>query len=182
MAVHHLDLWRFLLGSEVDQVFAASRSEASDDQTATLTGWLRNGALAVSGFSQRAAEAHEIEIYGRKGRLFASPYRFDGFEVSEAATFPGDLASRARGLLRTVKALPGMISTMRQGGSFLESYRAEWQHFISCALDGIRAESAFDDGRRALELVFAAVESAQTGHPVDVSRVRDRRGGAESPG
>ena len=172
MAVHHLDLWRFLLGSEVDEIFASSRTETSDDQTATLTGRLRNGALALSGFSQRAAEAHEIEIYGRQGRLLASPYRFDGFELGPAATFPGDLTSRARGLLRTVRALPGMISSVRQGGSFLQSYRDEWQHFTGCVLRGIPPDSTFDDGRRALELVLAAIDSARSGHPVDVSRLR----------
>jgi len=180
MAVHHLDLWRFLLGSEVDEIFASSRTETSDDQTATLTGRLRNGALALSGFSQRAAEAHEIEIYGRQGRLLASPYRFDGFELGPAATFPGDLTSRARGLLRTVRALPGMISSVRQGGSFLQSYRDEWQHFTGCVLRGIPPDSTFDDGRRALELVLAAIDSARSGHPVDVSRLRRPDEPAES--
>src|SRR5262249_30581517 len=123
MAVHHLDLWRFVLGSEVDEIFASSRSETSDDQTAMLSGRLRNGALALSGFSQRAAEAHEIEIYGRQGRLLASPYRFDGFELGPATTFPGDVKSRVRGVLRSVRALPAMISSAREGGSFLQSYR-----------------------------------------------------------
>lgn len=170
LGVHHVDLWRFLLEREVDEVFASARGEGNDDQTVTLNARLQGGALAVSGFSHCAAEAHEIEVYGRQGRVGASPYRFDGFELAPAWSFSGDLRSRARGLLRTIRALPGAISSAPRGGSLLDSYRAEWQYFAGCAVNGIAAESSFDDGRRALELVLAAIESSRTGRPVDVAR------------
>jgi len=181
MAVHHVDLWRFLLGSEVDEVFASSCSETNDDQTATLCGRLRNGALAVSGFSQRATEAHEIEIHGREGRLLASPYRFDGFELSPASMFPGDLKSRAHGVLRTLRALPSMVAIARRGGSFLEAYQTEWQHFADCVRDRALPASSFDDGCRALEIVLAAIESTRIGQPVRVGRLRQRDATAELP-
>jgi predicted dehydrogenase len=182
LGVHHVDLWRFLLESEVDEVFASTRAGSNDDQTAMLTARLKNGALAASSLSQCAAEAHEIEIYGRQGRLLASPYRFDGFELAPASGVPGNLKSRARDLLRTVRALPGAIVSAPRGGSFLESYRAEWQHFAEGALSGIPVESTFDDGRRALELVRAAIESSRTGRPVDVGPPRRPRDGAGAPG
>ena len=75
-----------------------------------------------------------------------------------------------------------MISSARQGGSFLQSYRDEWQHFAGCVLHGIPPGSTFDDGRRALELVLAAIDSARSGHPVDVGRLRRTDERAESPG
>jgi len=172
LAVHHVDLWRFLLDSEVDEIFASTRAEADDDQTATLTARLRNGALALSSFSGCAAEAHEFAIYGHRGSVSASPYRADGFALVPASTFPGDLTSRVRGLLRSVRAAPGTIASALRGGAFRESYRSEWQHFAEAALTGMPAESTFDDGRRAIEIVLAAVDSIRTRRPVDVTRRR----------
>jgi predicted dehydrogenase len=180
LAVHHVDLWRFLLGSEVDEVSALARTDGDDDQAATLTGRMGNGALAVSSFSQRGAEAHEIEIYGQRGRLLASLYRFDGFELTPASMFVGSLAHRARGLLRTVEVMPSMIATTMRGGSFLEAYRVEWQHFAECALRGAPAECTFDDGRRALELVIAAIDSIRTESPTDLTRRHRRHEASES--
>src|SRR5207237_8044366 len=116
LAVHHVDLWRFLLDSEVDEIFASTRAEADDDQTATLTARLRNGALALSSFSGCAAEAHEFAIYGHRGSVSASPYRADGFALVPASTFPGALTSRVRGLLRSVRAAPGTIASALRGG------------------------------------------------------------------
>jgi predicted dehydrogenase len=172
LAVHHVDLWRFLLDSEVDEISASTRAEVGDDQTATLTARLRNGALALSGFSRCAAEAHELAIYGHRGSVTASFYRADGFALAPASTFPGDLTSRVRGLLRNVRAAPDTIASALRGGAFLESYRTEWQHFAEAALTGMPAEITFDDGRRALEIVLAAVESIRTRRPVDVTQRR----------
>jgi myo-inositol 2-dehydrogenase / D-chiro-inositol 1-dehydrogenase len=180
MAVHHVDLWRFLLGTEVDELFASSQTQSSDDESATLTARLANGALAIAAFSQRAAETHEIEIWGRQARLLVSPYRFDGLELNPASVFSGALTTRARGLLTMLRALPAMLSDRPHGGSFRASYRAEWEHFAACVRHGRPADSTFEDGRRALELVQAAIESARTGRAVDVTRSR-RPEGAERP-
>ena len=168
LAVHHLDLWRFLLGSEVAEVFASSRSEGRHDTKATITARLQIGALAVSGFCQGGAETHEIEVCGGRGRLVASLYRFDGLDLVPASTFPDGFGHRVWGLLRTARALPGAVPVALRGGDFLESYRAEWRHFAESALLGAPVESTLDDGRRALELVLATIHSAVTNRPVAV--------------
>jgi predicted dehydrogenase len=170
LAVHHVDLWRFLLGSEVDQVFALACTGEDDDQAATLTARLNDGALAVAGFSHRAAGVHEIEVCGRQGRILVSPYRFDGFDLTRASTVPAGLTRRTRAPLGMVRALPGAIAAWRHGGTFLEAYRTEWQHFAEQAARGAPAACTFDDGRRALELVLGAFESIQSGRPVLLAR------------
>ncbi|MGH8713702.1 MAG: Gfo/Idh/MocA family oxidoreductase [Casimicrobiaceae bacterium] len=53
--------------------------------------------------------------------------------------------------------------------------------FAECALPGAPAECAFDDGRRALELVVAALDSIRSGHPTDLTRRRRRHEGSEPP-
>jgi predicted dehydrogenase len=177
MAVHHVDLWRYLLDGEVTEVFASTRAGETDDETATLTARLRDGALAISGFSQGAADTHEIEILGRQGRLRVRPYRVDGFEVAPASASPDDLARRALGLLRAVRAVPRAAAGALQGGMLLDSYRAEWRHFAGCARRGVPAACTVDDGLRALELVSAAIDSTRIGRPVAVTR----RGGGGEP-
>ncbi|HZR84535.1 MAG TPA: Gfo/Idh/MocA family oxidoreductase [Candidatus Binatia bacterium] len=177
LAVHHVDLWRFVVASEIDEVFAWQRSEAgAEGRTATITGRLRSGALAVSAFSQCAAEAHEMEVYGQHGRLSVSPYRFDGYALSVGTSFSGDLGRRAGDLVRAVRALPGALASAERRGSFLASYRATWRHFADRAREGIPTESTFDDGRRALEIVVAATESIRTGRPVNVGGLERRDG------
>jgi predicted dehydrogenase len=146
--VHHLDLWRFLLGSEVAEVFASSRSEGRHDTKATITARLQTGALAFSGFCQGGAETHEIEVCGGRGRLVASLYRFDGFDLVPASTFPGGVGRRVWGLLRTAGDLPGGVTVALRGRRQGADLR-EWRHFAECALLGALVESTLDDGRRA---------------------------------
>jgi len=78
-AVHTFDLWRFLLQSEIEEVFALSRSGQWEDETATVTARMANGVLATAVLSKGTAENHEVEIYGQNARLFVSRFRFDEF-------------------------------------------------------------------------------------------------------
>src|SRR5205807_7757964 len=98
LAVHHFDLWRFLLRSEVEEVFAVSQSPRWEDETATVTARLANGVLVTSVFSQRTNESNEVEIYGRAGYLRVSCYRFDGLEYVSSSSPPGDVRTRLRQL------------------------------------------------------------------------------------
>lgn len=58
-AVHHFDLWRFLLETEVDEVFALNQSGAWDDESAIVTARMANGMLACAVFSERAIARNE---------------------------------------------------------------------------------------------------------------------------
>ena len=67
MAVHHFDLWRFLLESEVDEVFASTRSGEWDDETVTVSARLANGALATSLVSQCTSSTMRSRFMGSVG-------------------------------------------------------------------------------------------------------------------
>ncbi len=169
IAVHHFDLWRFLLGTEVDEVVAVSRSGEWDDETVTVMARLANGIPVTSVFSERTGETNEIEIYGRNGRLRVSCYDYDGFEVVAAEAFPGDARERGRRLVRAVAELPGGVARMRHGGDFLMSYEAEWQHFLDAIQHDRPVECSVEDGRRALDVALAAMASASLGRAVKVA-------------
>jgi len=174
MAVHHFDLWRFLLQSEVEEVFAVSQSPRWDDETATVTARLANGVLVSSIFSQRTTAANEVEIYGETGYLRVSCYRFDGLEYVSSASPPDGVRARWRRMVRTLGEIPGGVSRARQGGEFMASYQAEWRHFLAAVRGEAPVECTLEDGRRALQVVLAATESASSGQPVRVARLPER--------
>jgi len=170
LAVHHFDLWRFLLQSEVEEVFAVSQSSHWEDETATVTARLANGVLVTSIFSQRANARNEVEIYGQAGYLRVSCYRFDGLEYASSSSPPGAVRTRLRQMAHALKELPQGALGMLQGGDFIASYRAEWCHFMEAVRRGAPAECTLEDGRRALQVALAAIESASVGRPVRVAR------------
>ena len=49
-----------------------------------------------------------------------------------------------------------------------EAYRAELEHFIQCLEKQSVPDSGFVDGRQALAVAFAAMDSAKTGQPVRI--------------
>lgn len=168
IAVHHFDLWRFLLQSEVAEVYAASSSEQWPDATASVTARMANNVLATGFFSEQTSDNNEIEIYGRNGRLRVSLYRFDGLEHFSLDSQPGGVAVRVKKLQTDLKELPKGIAIMRQGGDYKMSYRSEWLHFIDTIQSDHPVKASLDDGKRAVQIVLAAIESSTTNQPVKI--------------
>jgi len=169
-AIHVFDLWRFLLESEVEEVFATSRSGPWEDETVTVTARFTNGALATATCTERTGENNEVEVYGRRGRLRVACYRFDGLEYFPQGSIPGNGRTRVEAFLRTVKELPGSLVRLRHGGDVLASYHEQWRHFLGAIRDDSPLECTVDDGRRALGIVFAAMASASSRQPVIVAQ------------
>lgn len=168
VAIHHFDLWRFLLQSEVEEVFATSRSEEWDDETATVMARMTNGVPAVSMFSWGTGDSNEVEIYGQAGRLHVSCYRFDGLELVSTSSSPGGIRTWLRRMTHVLRELPQAAWNARHGGDYAASYRAEWQHFVGSIQRDTPVECTLEDGRRALEVALAAVESASLRQPIRV--------------
>lgn len=170
IAIHHFDLWRFLLQSEVEEVFVRSRTGQGADESASLSARLANGVLATAVLSQRTADSNLLDIHGQAGRLHVSCYQFDGLHVVPGARPADGLRERARNLARTLKSVPEILPILRKGGDYLASYCAEWQHFIECIQQDRTPECSLDDGRRALQVVLAATASASSGAPVRLAQ------------
>jgi predicted dehydrogenase len=167
LGVHHFDLWRYLLGSEIEEIYAESRSESWEDEYAAVIARMADGTPVSSVLSQRGSEINEIEIYGGDGRLKISLYEFDGLEYTPMGCYPGDPRARARKAFQAVRDLPRGMRTMTRGGDFFQSYIAEWRHFLDAiARDTPVAEGSLIDGRRSLEAVLAANASTTLRKPV----------------
>jgi predicted dehydrogenase len=168
IGVHHFDLWRHLLATEVSEVYALSRHGARDDEAVVVAGRLANGMLASAALSERASHEIEIEVSGDAGRLRIGCQRFDGLDLYATDETSGMLGPRIRKAADTAARLPGGLARMRRGGDYADSYRAQWRHFVDCARTGRPPASTLEDGRRALQVVLAAAESARRGQPVRV--------------
>ena len=121
IGTHHVDLWRHLLGEEIDDVGALCRTGETEDETAVLTGRASGGAIVTAVLSDQAPDANEVDIIGRDGRLRFSLYRGDSLEVTSRE--PDYRArARARALGHRAAALPTAIRAARTGGDFVNSY------------------------------------------------------------
>jgi myo-inositol 2-dehydrogenase/D-chiro-inositol 1-dehydrogenase len=164
--VHHFDLWRHLLDSEVEEVIAISKSDRMDDRIAMVTGRLSGGVLASSTFTQSSRTANELCVLGAEGRLDVSFLEFDGLSLSPVDGYPGDLRARLLGVRNTLRELPGALRRGRHGSDFDASYAAEWRTFLAAIRTGAPLECDFEDGRRALAVCLAAISSIARREPV----------------
>ncbi len=169
--VHHYDLWRFLLDAEVRRVSAFSApSEHFEDETCVTTAELSGGTLATGVFSFTTAPNSEVEVYGTRGRLVVNGYRFDGLELFDRRTYPGDPPHRATQVLASLGRLPRAVQAMRRGGDFQATFVGLWRHFADCVLHGGQTECSVADGRLAVQVALATIRSARSGRPVDVTK------------
>lgn len=170
--VHHFDVLHFLLQSDVQEIFA---TRSADESTVVVTARLSDDVLVSSTFSEGESRNEEVEIYGQVGRLRVSCYRFDGFEYFPPAIHPGDMKTRVQLATQTLRELPQGLLRMRHGGDFIDSYRVGWQHNVDAIRQDTRPDCTLQEGRRALQVVLAAMESAALGRPVKVAQASDNR-------
>ncbi len=167
--VHHFDLWRYLLDTDIVQVHCDSiESAAFEDDTSTVSARLANGTLASAVFSFSTSANSEIEIFGERGSLLLSLYRFDGLEVVPYGSLPGSAATRIRNAVNSVRSLPGGLAALRRGGEFDATYVSMWRHFAGCILRGGTPACTLEDGRAAVATAAACVESARSGRTMAV--------------
>ncbi len=166
-AVHHFDLWRFLLQSKVVQVTVTSHSSSRyEDESITMTAQMSDGALVSGLFSLGTSGSNQIEIFGERGRLSLSLYRYDGLEYFSYSEYEGDLMRRVRKSARTMAEIPQIIPALRQGGDFPATFRSEWRHFLNCLRTDSKPECTLQDGQEATEIAQACSASALSSQPV----------------
>ena len=153
LGVHHFDLVRFLLRSEVGDVQA---SATGSDRSAIVTLSMSNGAQVVCAFAEGTGENQAFEIYGDRGWLRVSCYRVDGLELFDVRERPDAVAARMRAARNTLLKLPRALYRSWSGGEFAASYVEEWNQFARAVLLDSAPEADLLDGRRALEIALAA--------------------------
>ncbi len=160
MTIHDFDMARFFLGEIVEVSAVASHNndpvfvEAGDHAQAMVTMRNRDNALCTIVNSRICA-------YGYDQRLEAF----------------GDLGSLEAGNMTATTVRASSATTTGAGGPvlnfFLEryvpAYRAEFAEFVAAIKEDREPSVGFADGRAALVLAEAAVESVATGRVVSVT-------------
>ena len=173
MAIHHFDLWRFLLEREVREVSAVLGSEEADDELGVVSARMDGGVLATASFVERTSVTQEVEVLGRAGRVEVSCYRFDGLHVVPLSRLPGSGRARLAEAANMLAGLPRALWRRTRRGDYGASFLGEWQHFIDCVRRGAQPECTLTDGRRALEIAITAAQSDARGQAVRIADAPD---------
>ena len=166
LAVHHIDLVRFLLDAEISQVSAEVRSVSSDQDTAFLQLGLTNGATAQSMVSLSAIEDDRIEVYGSDARVTIDRYRSLRLEETPARA-GGALSGAVKRLIGEMAAVPYALER-RRAPLHDPSFPAAIAAFVRAIQDGADATPSLGDGYRALAVIEAAELSAASGRAVSL--------------
>ena len=154
MTIHDFDMARYLLG-DISEVTAMASvlvdpeiGAAGDIDSAMVTLKAKDGALGFINNSRRCAYGYDqrVELFGEKGMLQAGNRR------KTTVSMHGGASTGAEDVL-----LNFFID--RYG----EAYAAEIDHFVDCVENGAKPLTSFADGREALRLADAALESVRTG-------------------
>jgi predicted dehydrogenase len=165
-AVHHFDLWRYVLGEEVAEVFGLTRSERGDDQSTLVTARTTEGTPLFTLALDDSVVTHDLAVYGSEAAVFADLCRFDGFDVAPRTELPGSPAARLRRARDAVRRPGESLRAVRGGGDFRLSYVEQWRHFARAVNGDEDASPTLADGRAALEVALAAARSADSGAAV----------------
>jgi myo-inositol 2-dehydrogenase/D-chiro-inositol 1-dehydrogenase len=160
MMIHDFDMARWLLGEEPQTVFAAASclvdaeiGGAGDVDSAMVVMRTGSGRLCHINNSRRASYGYDqrIEVHGSKGRLLAGNLTRTTVEIANAA-----------GVSRE-KPLPFFLE--RYSGAYV----TELDQFIDAVGERQPMPVSAEDGRRALALAEAALQSLESGRAVRVA-------------
>ncbi|HEY4161496.1 MAG TPA: inositol 2-dehydrogenase [Dongiaceae bacterium] len=157
MMIHDFDMMRWLLGEAPTEVYATAScmvdpaiGQAGDVDTAMVMLKTASGAIGQISNSRRSVYGYDqrIEAFGSKGMLQA------GNRTPTTVEFSGET--------NVARDKPLHFFLER----YAEAYRAELQHFVDCCLGKAKPRTTIEDGRHALALAEAAVQSVKSGQPV----------------
>ncbi len=162
MMIHDFDMARFLVGSEVEEVYtrAAVRidpriGEAGDVDTAVVMLTFANGVIGTIDNSRQAVYGYDqrVEVLGSKGA------------ASTGNVYPNQVTfSTASSICRD---LPLNFFMER----YTESYEREMRAFVKSIVEGTPPPVGPADGRIPVVMALAAKKSLLEGRPVKLSEI-----------
>jgi myo-inositol 2-dehydrogenase/D-chiro-inositol 1-dehydrogenase len=162
MTIHDFDMARFLVGSEVEEVYAAAGvmvdpaiGEAGDVDTTIITLRFANGVLGAIDNSRQAVYGYDqrVEVFGSQGMVACSNDTPDSAVVSDAQGVRS--------------ALPLFFFVER----YTESYVAEMKAFVGCVVNDTPPPVSGLDGRVPVVMGYAAQKSHKEKRPVKLSEI-----------
>ena len=162
MMIHDFDMARYLIGSEVEEVFtlAAVRidpaiGKAGDLDTAVVSLKFDNGAIGTIDNSRKAVYGYDqrVEVFGSKGMV-----------QTENKT---PTSARVSGPEGVITDLPLYFFLER----YTDSFVLEMREFIKCVVDGTEPTVTGIDGEMSVKIGKAARLSYDEHRPVKVAEI-----------
>jgi myo-inositol 2-dehydrogenase/D-chiro-inositol 1-dehydrogenase len=162
MTIHDFDMARYLMGSEVEEVYAAGNvlvdpaiGEAGDVDTAVVTLRFANGAIGTIDNSRQAVYGYDqrVEVFGSGGMICAGNETADRTVLSDAQGVHA--------------ALPLYFFVER----YTAAYIAEMTAFVEAVQQDTPPPVSGLDGRAPVVIAYAAARSMKEGRPVRLDEV-----------
>lgn len=162
MTIHDFDMARFLMGSEVTEVYTAGKvlvdpkiGEAGDIDTAIITLYFENGAIGTIDNSRQAVYGYDqrVEVFGSEGLV-----------IVQNNTPDTHIYSNGEGV-HSAKPLYFFLER------YTESFIAEMSEFVESIQKGTPPPVIGEDGRIPVVVGMAARKSYLEHRPVKLSEV-----------
>ena len=166
MTIHDFDMTRFLMGSEVEQVFALGGvmsdpaiGEAGDVDTCVVSLRMTNGVIGTISNSRRAAYGYDqrVEVLGSAGAISIGNNYPNTAIISDSHSVRRDL--------------PQHFFLER----YSESFVAEMTAFIDAVLHNTPVPVTGYDGRAPVVIAMAAQKSLEEHRPIYLSEIEQQR-------
>jgi myo-inositol 2-dehydrogenase/D-chiro-inositol 1-dehydrogenase len=162
MTIHDFDMARYLIDSEVEEVYAAGGvmvdpaiGDAGDIDTAVITLRFENGVIGTIDNSRQAVYGYDqrVEVFGSGGAVSADNNYPNSTVVSDAQSVHRDL--------------PLNFFVER----YIDSYIAEMKAFVECVQKDLVPPVTGIDGRVPVVMGYAARKSCKENRPVSLSEI-----------
>ncbi len=159
LAVHDIDIARFVLGCEVTRVFAETQQKIHTQHEDLLCAVMRfeNGAVCSLNVNWLTpTKIRKVFVTGEKGMLAADYITQKMTLYENAATTDAGFQSVFEGTAREIEV------------EKKEPLRAELEHFAECVAKNKEPAVTGTDGLKALEIALAMLESSKKGQSVSL--------------
>ena len=162
MTIHDFDMARFLIGSEVEELYVAAAvrvdpqiGELGDLDTAVITLKFENGVIGTIDNSRKAAYGYDqrVEVFGSLGMVATDNETPDRHRLADGTGIHGPL--------------PLHFFLERYQTAYLEEMRS----FVECLRTGKPPEVSGADGRAPVAMGLAAQRSYRENRPVRLDEV-----------
>ncbi len=164
LAIHDVDIMRYLVGSEVSRVYAETAQNLNTAHEDLLSGLLRfsNGTIGVLDINWLTpTKIRELQVTGEKGMFLASYLTQDlFFYENDYVNTEWDTISNITGVSE------GKMVRLRIDRK--EPLRVELESFIRCVASDTAPLVSGEDGLHALAVVQKIVESGEQNQALDL--------------
>jgi predicted dehydrogenase len=164
LATHDIDIMRYVLGSEVERVYAETHRRIHTEREDMLSAVLRFedgvvGALDVNWLTP--TKIRQLAVLGERG-MFVVDY------ITEDLWFYENARAGERPAWPELATVAGVSEGLMERAAVekREPLRLEIEAFLRCVRDGGPPPVSADDALAAMAVAEALIESARTGAPV----------------